>query len=210
MYVRSAELDLAHCYKLLTGVVIPRPIAWITSVSDDGVVNLAPFSQFTILSYSPPIIGVSIGHKGRTPKDSLRNILARRTFVVNIPSYAMMEQVHASSAELGADVSEAEALSVSLRPTGVDGVPGVAQAQVRLECRLYRAETYGNDQSVLVSGVVDAFDIADDAVDNFRVDARTIDPLARLGGPNYARMAEYSTLAPVGATPAEVIDSRCE
>lgn len=207
MYIRALGLSSLETYKLLTGVVVPRPIAWITSVSREGVVNLAPFSQFTIVSYAPPIVGVSIGRKGLEQKDTLRNILWCKKFVVNIPSFAMMQQVHASSIEFAPDVSEAQELNVPLESIGEDGMQGVKGAPVRLQCDLYRTESYGNDGSVFVTGQVTGFDIVDGAIEDFRVDARVVDALARLGGPNYARMGQYTGLAPVGATRAEVTDS---
>ena len=97
MQIDPSLLDAEQSYKLLSGIVVPRPIAWITTLSSGGVVNLAPFSAFTFVSPKPPMLAISIGHKAGTYKDTLRNILEREEFVVHIPDQSQIDAVHLSA-----------------------------------------------------------------------------------------------------------------
>src|SRR6476660_4180444 len=106
MRIHAADLDPQQTYKLLTGIVVPRPIAWICSQSADGVLNLAPFSAFTFVSNKPPMIGVNIDRKAGTLKDTANNILARREYVVHIADESLLAKLHASADEHPPHVSE--------------------------------------------------------------------------------------------------------
>src|SRR5439155_11778429 len=106
MRIDPAYLDAETAYRLITGVVVPRPIAWVTSLSATGVLNLAPFSAFTFVSQKPPMLTISVGRKGATFKDTAHNILAREEYVIHIADTPLMEAVHESSAEHPADISE--------------------------------------------------------------------------------------------------------
>ena len=112
MLIDPDDLDPEATYKLLTGVVVPRPIAWVTTVSPAGLVNLAPFSAFTFVSSKPPMVGINVGRKAGVMKDTGNNILQSREFVVHIPDTALLEAVHRSSVEYPADVSEVDALGL--------------------------------------------------------------------------------------------------
>ncbi|MEV4628196.1 flavin reductase family protein [Micromonospora sp. NPDC049523] len=198
MEIDCAGLDAGERYKLMTGIVVPRPIAWITSRSRSGVLNLAPFSQFTIVSYTPLMVGISIGHREGLPKDTRRNVEETGEFVVNVPTFAMMQLVHHSSADYGPEDSEVDLLGVELVPSIAVGVPGVAQVPIRMECRWHSTTPFGTGGSGFVAGEVVHVHVADDAIDGVKVDTRTIDPLMRLGGPSYARIADATTLPPAG------------
>ena len=96
MRIDPADLPAEACYRLMTGVVVPRPIAWVTTVSPAGVVNLAPFSHFTFVSPKPPMVAISIGRKGGVYKDTARNILATEEFVVPVVGCACNQRARAA------------------------------------------------------------------------------------------------------------------
>src|SRR5690606_20319530 len=118
---------------LLTSVVVPRPIAWVTSVASDGTGNLAPHSFFNVACARPPV--VSFASVGR--KDTLRNVLATQHFVVNLVSEPLTDLANASSAPFDPDVDEADRLGISLEPSAIVPVPRVADSPVSIECRLH-------------------------------------------------------------------------
>src|SRR5881296_2924089 len=97
MRIDPAYLDAETAYRLITGVVVPRPIAWVTSLSATGVLNLAPFSAFTFVSPKPPMLAISVGRKGGNYKDTAQNILNNEEYVVHIADSSLMTAVHESS-----------------------------------------------------------------------------------------------------------------
>src|SRR3546814_3377955 len=99
MFIPSDTLDPLSAYKLLVGAIVPRPIAWVTTVSATGLINAAPFSAFTFVCYAPPMIAISVGRKGGELKDTACNIRDNREFVVNIGSDSQLDQLHQNSAE---------------------------------------------------------------------------------------------------------------
>ncbi len=132
-------------YDLLTSIVVPRPIAWITTVGPDGVGNLAPHSFFNVACQKPPMI--SFSSVGR--KDTLRNVLATGYFVVNLVSEGMEDLANASSAPFAAGVDEAEALHIPLEPSEVVPVPRVLESAASIECRLHSSLKLGNSHLVI-------------------------------------------------------------
>lgn len=163
-------------YSVLTASVVPRPIAWVSSRSADGVGNLAPHSFYTVACANPPIVQfTSVG-----AKDTLRNVLETGEFVISLASATMVEAINASSARYSADVDEAEALGIRLEPSSVVSVPRVAESPVSIECRLHSTIELGD--STLVLGDVVAVTarrevLADDGLPDFTA----LQPVSRLG-----------------------------
>lgn len=171
-------------YDLLTSIVVPRPIAWITTVGPDGVGNLAPHSFFNVACQQPPM--VSFSSVGR--KDTLTNLLASGYFVVNLVSEGMEELANASSAPFAADVDEAEALGVTLEGSEVVPVPRVADSAASIECRLHSSLKLGN--SHLVIGEVKAITVREEALDDGRPTMDALRPVSRLGRDEWGRPPE--------------------
>nr|WP_257907555.1 flavin reductase family protein [Janibacter limosus] len=147
-----------NAYALLTSVVVPRPIAWITSIGSDGVGNLAPHSFFNVACARPPIVSfTSVGRK-----DTLRNVLQTQHFVINLVSEELADLANASSAPFDPWVDEADTLGVTLEPSELVPVPRVADSPVSIECRLHSSIKLGN--SHLVLGDVPAITVRDDAL----------------------------------------------
>ena len=140
MDLRLAELPPLERYKLLIGLVIPRPIAWISTRSANGVANCAPFSFFNVFSEDPPlcVIGINPRDSDGAMKHSLRNIRRTGEFVVNLVEEASANAMHASSEELPEEESEFEKAGLTEAPAALVQHPRIAEAAACLECRLFR------------------------------------------------------------------------
>lgn len=194
MDIDTSQLSSRDAYGLLTSFVVPRPIAWITTMDGAGHVNLAPFSYFNAVCADPPLISVSITtKKGGVLKDTFRLIEQTGQFCVNLVEEPMVNAMNASSEELPPEVSEAEALGLATVPCA--SIAGVRLADCRgaLECRLVDVHPYGRKVKVnlVIAEVVRAY--IDDGIvieGEARVDPHKIAPVGRLGGRWYARLGE--------------------
>ncbi|WP_375002805.1 flavin reductase family protein [Aeromicrobium sp. CTD01-1L150] len=200
MAVEAADLDPAAAYRLLTGVVVPRPVAWITSRDAEGVLNLAPFSAFTMVSNDPPMVGVNIGRRAGRLKDTAANIETSGEFVVNIPDWTMHEQVHESSWPHPSTVDELAELGLRTVDSDVVKVPRLADVPASLECRFDRFVSFGRAGSRFTVGEVMRFHVAEELLVDGKIDTAELDPTARLAGPTYGRIGATQTLAPVPTT----------
>lgn len=172
-------------YELLTAVVIPRPIAWVSSVSAAGVDNLAPHSFFTVAGLRPPIVQfTSIGRK-----DTLRNIEETGEFVVNFAPEGLLDQVNATGVDLPADVSEFDAAGIEREPSSRVRAPRVRHSPVALECRLHTIVQVGGC-SVVMGQVLTAA-VSDTVLDSDHLRTDLLRPLSRLGG------AEWGLTPPI-------------
>jgi flavin reductase (DIM6/NTAB) family NADH-FMN oxidoreductase RutF len=200
MDIVAADIGPEATYKLLTGIVVPRPIAWVTTLSPHGGVNLAPFSAFTFVSNKPPMVGVNVGRKAGVMKDTGNNIRATGEFVVNIADDSMVEPLHQSSIEFAPEVSEVEVLGLEVAPSARVKPPRLARAPVSLECRLHRAIAFGDTGSEFMVGEVLLFHIRDGLLVDGKIDTLALRPLCRIGGPNYAKLGEVIRMRPVAQT----------
>jgi flavin reductase (DIM6/NTAB) family NADH-FMN oxidoreductase RutF len=196
-----SEHDAEKVYRLLTGLVVPRPIAWVTSLSASGVLNLAPFSAFTFVAPKPPMLAISVGRKGQIYKDTAHNILAHEEYVIHIADSPLMQAVHESSAEHPSDVSEVEHLGLDTVASERIKVPRLAAPPVAMECRFRQCLEFGETRSRLIVGEVVMFHIRDGLLNNGKVETAALDPIARIGGPRYARLGDIVTLQSVFQTP---------
>jgi len=178
----------ADAYKLLSCAVQPRPIAWVSTVSDDGVRNLAPFSFFTVASRKPLSVVISIGERDGIPgqvKDTLHNIRATGEFVVNIPAADQIAEVVRSSAPVEPHVDEFTLAELRELESGTVSAPSVRGALFTLECRLSQEVTVGSD--VLVVGEVARVTCERGLLDDrFHIDTPTAGFLGRLAGPFFS------------------------
>ena len=200
MRIDPAYLDAETAYRLITGVVVPRPIAWVTSLSATGVLNLAPFSAFMFVAPKPPMLAISVGRKGGIYKDTAQNILNNEEYVVHIADSSLMNAVHESSTEHPPDVSEVEELRLSTLPGERIKVPRLAAAPIAMECRFRQCLEFGETRSRLIVGEVLVFHIRDGLLNNGKIETEALDPIARIAGPRYAKMGEIVTLKPVFQT----------
>ncbi|MET9709025.1 flavin reductase family protein [Nocardiopsis alba] len=190
-----ADLPGREFYKLLTSVVVPRPIAWVSTTSEEGVDNLAPHSFFTISCIEPPIVQfTSVGRK-----DSLANVEATREFVVNLAPEPLQDRVNATGTRYPADVSEFDALDIAREPSVEVRPPRVASSPVALECALHSTLTLG-DSTVVFGRIVRAA-VDKEYLDGDHPDVELLRPLARLGRNEWSTLGEVRRIDRVPYTP---------
>lgn len=191
MVIDPAEHDVKNIYKLMIGSIVPRPIAFVSTISRDGIFNLAPFSFFNGVCANPPIICFSpvVRASDGLKKDTLRNIQDLGEFVVNIVSEDFASQMNMCSAEFPPDVSEFEISGLIPVPSDLVKPPRVEESRIQMECRLFQIVEI-SDQPLgasLVLGRVLRFHINDELFDDFRIDPDKLRAIGRMGGPTYAR-----------------------
>jgi flavin reductase (DIM6/NTAB) family NADH-FMN oxidoreductase RutF len=175
-------------YHLLNGVVVPRPIAWVSTRSAAGVDNLAPHSYFTVSSVEPPVVQfTSVGHK-----DSLRNAQATGQFVVSVCTRALADQVNTTAVPFPPDVSEFDMAGLTREPSARVAPFRVAESPVSLECELAGTQPFG--ASTVVFGRVVWVAIKPEVLRGDRVAIDLLDPIARLSGADYATIGEVFSI----------------
>jgi flavin reductase (DIM6/NTAB) family NADH-FMN oxidoreductase RutF len=189
-----ASANFLDVYRLLIGIVTPRPIAWVTSIDPEGRVNLAPFSFYNAFSASPPVVVFSPTlRRDGTKKDTLRNVEATREFVLNAAVEALAEQVNLSSKELPYGQSEVDYTGLTLRPSLKVKPPRIAESPVNMECKLIQIVPLGTGPIAgnLVIGEVVMMHVDDEVLDGKgAIDPRKLKTIARLGGDYYCRTSE--------------------
>lgn len=183
-------------YKLLIGSIIPRPIAFVTTDSGDGVINGAPFSYFNIVSSNPPMVSLAIQRPTSGPKDTARNIYRTKEFVVHIVDADNVAMINETSATLPPDQSEIELANLTLVGSEIVSVPGVKEAKIRMECVLEQAVPFGGDGagSDLFIGKIVRFHIDDSIYEKGRIDPRGLGAVSRLAGNDYAHIGDIFSM----------------
>jgi flavin reductase (DIM6/NTAB) family NADH-FMN oxidoreductase RutF len=194
LVIDPEEAGHQNVYKLLIGAVVPRPIAFVSTISREGVLNLAPFSFFTAVSANPPIVAFCpVRRAGPYPnKDTLNNIHATREFVVNIVSEEFAEKMNACSADFPPDVDEFVASGLTPIPSDLVKPPRVAESHIHMECKLYLTMEFGElpGSGNLVLGEVVRFHVDDGYFDDFKIDPDKLRAIGRMGGAAYARTGD--------------------
>lgn len=201
------DLPIGARYKLLTGLVVPRPIAWVSSYSCDGTANLAPFSYFSIVGHDPMAISISV--TGRKPdgseKDTGRNLMpvvdgGQGAFVVNIVSQVFAEAMAQTARPLPTYESEFRLAGLSIRPAKTVKAPAVDGVFAALECRTIAVLPIGSARVVI--GEVVHLTIDEHIIDSsFRIDFDRLMPVGRLAGGQYAKAIDRFTIADEGFFP---------
>ncbi|MBI2907227.1 MAG: flavin reductase family protein [Chloroflexi bacterium] len=189
MKIDPSGLDRLPVYKLLTSSVIPRPIAFVSTVGEKGCPNLAPFSFFTTLCARPPILGFSCGRRKGEKKDTLRNIELTRDFVVNIVTDDLAEAMNQSSAEFPYGVDEFKEVGLTAVPSDRVKSPRLFESPVNMECRLMQVLEFGKDPDIssFIIGEVVFFHVRDELLENGYVNMHELKALGRLGSELYCR-----------------------
>lgn len=194
MRILANKLDEKSAHRLLKGSVVPRPIAWISTVGENGVTNVAPFSCFTFVATQPPMIAVSIAPRKGQKKDTLRNIEYTGDFVVNVVTENHALAVNATSAEYPADVSEFEKTGLTAMAGEMVKSPRIAGCPIQLECRLEQIIALGESNHSLVIARVLMFHIEDRLYMEGEIDQTALRPLARLAGDHYGQIGKIFEL----------------
>ncbi|MDR4888002.1 flavin reductase family protein [Fredinandcohnia sp. QZ13] len=185
---KSSERDN---YKLLIGSIIPRPIAFVTSLSRTGTLNGAPFSYFNIVSSNPPLISLSIQRKEGVMKDTARNSIEGKEFVVHIVDESNVEKINITAASLPSDESEIELAQLTPVESTSIKVPGIKEAKIRIECVLEQAIELGGQEQPgcdLLIGKVVQFHVDKELYSNGRIDQEGLGAVSRLAGNFYAKI----------------------
>jgi len=177
-------------YKLLIGCVVPRPIAWVSSLSDDAIPNLAPFSFFMAVCNNPPTLAFSSGRRADKKKDTVRNIEYTQDFVVNLVDDALAEQMNLTSGEYASEVDEFALTGLTAAPGIKVKAPRVAEAPISMECQVVQMLPVGHGPHSLVLGEIVYFHIRDDLYDpaTGRIDMQRLHPVGRLAGNLYTHV----------------------
>jgi flavin reductase (DIM6/NTAB) family NADH-FMN oxidoreductase RutF len=188
MDIDFSKLTAHQCYKLMASLIVPRPIALVTTISPEGVVNAAPFSMFNMMGEDPPILMISINklQEGHL-KDTARNILASGEFVVHIADEDMAEQMHRCGDSLPPTESELDAVGLHCAPSKGVRPPYIVEAPVAFECTL--SETIETASRHIFIGQVQWLHARDTLIDleRYRVHLQNYFPVARFGASFYVR-----------------------
>lgn len=197
MIVKLADLSHRERYAWMIASIIPRPIAWISTLSSDGVRNLAPFSFFNGICSDPPTVSIAIGRKrGGVRKDTLTNIEETGELVINIVPERLTEAMVASSGEYPSDVDEFEVAGVTAADSTDVRVPRVAEAELSFEAMLDRIIEVGEQPTALVLATLLTIHCSDAILDDDHLpDASKLSPVSRLGGQDYATLGTFVRIA---------------
>lgn len=192
------QLSERENYKFLTGSIIPRPVAFVTTLSETGVLNAAPFSYFNIVSSNPPMISISIQRQQGSMKDTARNAEAQSAFVVHISDESYVEELNATAQPLPPEESEISLTNLSAVNSEKIRVPGIQEAKIRMECMLEQKITLGETKEGpscdLLIGRVVQYHIREELYENGRIDAKELAPISRLAGNFYAKLGDIFEL----------------
>jgi len=189
--INPAEHAYNDIYKLMIGMIVPRPIAFVSTIDAAGIRNLAPFSYFTACSSDPPMVcfTTSVRSGARPYKDTMRNIEATGEFVVNIVSEEFAEKMNQTSADVPPEVDEF--VLSGLTPLASDLVlpPRVAESKAQMECRRHQIIHLSDKPGggVLVIGEVLRFHVLESLLDGYKIDPDKLRAIGRMGGPSYVR-----------------------
>ncbi len=193
----TAALSPRERYQLLTSLVVPRPIAWVSTRSAEGACNLAPFSYFAAVSNTPFLVSVSIGSRGDVEKDTLRNIRQTGAFCINLATEPQLAQMNETAGEWGPEVDEFERAGLQAAEAESVNAPYVANCPAVMECRPFKLVELEGSPNTLVIGEVLRVRLADDVPlvpGTFFADTTALRPLGRLWGDLYATLGETPSL----------------
>ena len=199
MTIDPQTIPALAIYRLLTGAVVPRPIAFVSTISTDGVYNLAPFSFFNAACIDPPV--VMFCPTFRVPlKDTLRNVEATKEFVVNIVDEDIAAQMNLCAGEYPAGVDEFQVSGLTPVPCDVVRPPRVLESRINMECKLMQIVEFSRRPlgGAMVIGEVVRFHVADEIVSHFAIDADTLQAIGRMSAGAYSRTRDrFELIRPV-------------
>jgi flavin reductase (DIM6/NTAB) family NADH-FMN oxidoreductase RutF len=198
MQFNPKDLEQSAIYKLLTGIVIPRPIGWISTISEDGIHNLAPFSYFNAVGDDPPHVMFSTVHSNISNKDTLNNVLKTKQFVVNMVTEDLVEQMNMTSQPIPANESEFELAGLTPIESILVLPPRVKECKITMECEMvhhYKLENSKTGGATIVIGKIVLFHIDESVLlDNYKINLETYKPIARLAGSNYSELGDIFSI----------------
>jgi flavin reductase (DIM6/NTAB) family NADH-FMN oxidoreductase RutF len=192
------DLDYSAVYKLLTGSVIPRPIGWISTVDENGINNLAPFSYFNAVGEDPPHVMFSTVRGNNSNKDTLNNVLLTKQFVVNMVTEGLAEQMNTTAQSVPSDSDEFELAGLTPIPSLKIKPMRVKESPITFECEMvhhYFLENHKQGGACIIIGRVVMMHFEDTVLlDNYKINLENYKPIARLAGSNYAKLGELFSI----------------
>ncbi|WP_369824353.1 flavin reductase family protein [Sporosarcina sp. P3] len=192
------ELTAKEKKKFLIGSVIPRPIALVSTMSDSGLINIAPFSYFNIVTYDPPMLSIAVQRVEGKSKDTARNIYETKEAVVQVVDTDNVEAANATSAPLGPDESELDVSSFTTVDSKAVQVPGLNETKVRFETELYDSLVVYNEENIATTDVlllkVKHYHIDETIYHNGYIDPLKLKAVSRLAGSDYAEIGKLFTV----------------
>lgn len=195
--IKAETLSDMQNYKLLSGSIIPRPIAFVTTQNLKGDINAAPFSFFNVVNYTPPMIAIAVQRTKGNRKDTSINIEQSGEFVVHITDEAIVNDVNETAAPLEYGVNELKRTSLSMIDSDLIKVPAIKEAKVRFECKLHQIVQLGNKDngSDLIIGEIVVYHIDEEVYfEDSKIDANQLNPVARLAGNDYSLLGQTFTV----------------
>ncbi len=198
MEFNPQEIDQKAIYKLVTGTIIPRPVGWISTISEAGILNLAPFSYFNAVGDDPPHVMFSTTRGGNINKDTLDNVLTNKQFVVNIVTEDLVEKMNLTSKAIPSTESEFELAGLTPIPSIKIKPPRVKECVVTMECEMvhhYFLEDHTNGGACVIIGRIVMFHIDESVLlEDFKINLETYRPVARMAGANYSKIGEIFSI----------------
>jgi flavin reductase (DIM6/NTAB) family NADH-FMN oxidoreductase RutF len=183
-------LETRDSYRLLTSVIAPRPIAFVSTVNKNGVPNAAPFCFFMGVTPTPPTIAFSVIRRGDQKKDTIRNIEATRDFVINLVDENLAQAMNMASGSYPPDMSEFDVTGLTQVPSEIVTSPRIAESPVHLECKLRTIVELGDMPASLVIGEIVCYHVRENLIADGVVDVKKLRAIGRLGESTYARMSD--------------------
>jgi flavin reductase (DIM6/NTAB) family NADH-FMN oxidoreductase RutF len=198
MYLDPSDISPQDAYKFMIGAIVPRPIAWVSSISPAGVTNLAPFSFFTGICANPlTLCFAPMRRTDGTAKDTLINVTATGEFVVNVVSEPLADKMNQSSQQFPPDESEFAATGLTPVPSRIVKPPRVGEALIQFECQVHEIVTISEAPlgGSLVIGRVVALHVDEAIYHKGRIDLAGLQPIGRCAGQTYVRVTDVFELA---------------
>ena len=200
MIVTPSDISHSELYGVLINSVVPRPIAWVSTINSSGQPNLAPFSFFNAVCADPPLLAFAPGLRPSNdrdenhgePKDTLHNVRETKEFVINVVTYQLAEAMNLTSGDYNASVNEFEVANVAAEPSHIVRPPRVAESPISFECKLYQILDFAPQPTSgsLVIGEIVAIHINDANLKEGRLDRNSLDVIGRMGGSQYTRTTQ--------------------
>ncbi len=191
-------LDTRAIYKLLTGAIIPRPIAWISTINEAGINNLAPFSYFNMVGDDPPHVMFSTRRDNNSNKDTLNNVLSVKQFVVNMVTEPLVEQMNSSAQAVPEEIDEFDMVGVTPIASSLVKPMLVKESLVNFECELvhhYFLEDHKQGGACVIIGRVVRMHFDESVLlEDYKINMEIYKPIARLAGSNYSKIGEVFSI----------------
>ena len=190
------EMEPRASYRLMTSIVVPRPIAWVSTINAEGIANLAPFSFFNAVAGAPPVLILAVGQRAGEPKDTLRNVRDTREMVIHLADEPLAEALNQTSGDFPPGTDEFRRAGLTAVPSTDVRPPRVAAAPVAMEARLLHEVAIPETRYTVIFGRIIRYHIREDLLgDDGLLVAERLRPIARLGRDEYTTLGEVFSMA---------------